>query len=229
MTTPPSLRDRAIDAVGLALNAARYWLPVEGRPIAVDAVLALVNPATCCVCGGGPVTYRNYREQPFCWPCADCQCGENPCGRTGVNDPAVSATAEPTARTIADAFEVPLHLIDTTQPAEHCGTILRSIWDQPPTECVLRPGHQGSHADHHGARWVETPAAGYCPHCGRGDAGPTADQYEQQRKRAEQAEGAFLRFRGQVQAIADEARGGIRQQLGHALAALEPPKETPDA
>ncbi|SCK20254.1 hypothetical protein YUYDRAFT_02108 [Streptomyces sp. ScaeMP-e48] len=40
------------------------------------------------------------------------------------------------------------------RPAEHCG-------DQPPrfiehaerTECVLRPGHQGSHADQHGMRW----------------------------------------------------------------------------
>lgn len=38
----PTLRDQAIDAVGRALNDARYWLPVEGRPIAVDAVLALV-------------------------------------------------------------------------------------------------------------------------------------------------------------------------------------------
>ncbi|MFI7563818.1 hypothetical protein ACIBVM_18510 [[Kitasatospora] papulosa] len=27
----------------------------------------------CCVCGHGPVTYRNYREQPFCAPCADGQ------------------------------------------------------------------------------------------------------------------------------------------------------------
>lgn len=38
---------------------------------------------------------------------------------------------------------------------------------------------------------LETPAAGYCPHCGRGDAGPTADEYEQQRQRAEQAEAAL--------------------------------------
>lgn len=45
----------------------------------------------CCVCGGGPVTYRNYRDLPFCWPCADCQCAQNPCVRTGANDPAVSA------------------------------------------------------------------------------------------------------------------------------------------
>ncbi|WP_327307962.1 hypothetical protein OG730_34820 [Streptomyces sp. NBC_01298] len=41
-----TLRDRAIDAVGQALNDANYWLPVEGRPIAVDAVLALVSPST---------------------------------------------------------------------------------------------------------------------------------------------------------------------------------------
>lgn len=39
-----------------------------------------------------------------------------------------------------------------TQPAEHCG-------HQPDpaigraTECVLRPGHSGSHADHTGMRW----------------------------------------------------------------------------
>jgi hypothetical protein len=43
-------------------------------------------------------------------------------------------------------------------PAEHCG-------HQPPTaigehglttECVLRPGHQGSHADENGMRWWPT-------------------------------------------------------------------------
>lgn len=48
---------------------------------------------TCCVCGGGSVVYRNHRDLPFCWPCADCQCVENPCVRTGVNDPAVSKAA----------------------------------------------------------------------------------------------------------------------------------------
>lgn len=71
-------------------------------------------------------------------------------------------------------------------PAEHCGHILPGFFTDRWTECVLRPGHQGSHANHEGARWVEKPAAGYCPHCGRGDAGPTADQYEQLRKRARQ-------------------------------------------
>lgn len=51
---------------------------------------AATEPATCCVCGGGPVVYRNYREQPFCWPCADCGCNQDLCVRTGINDPVVS-------------------------------------------------------------------------------------------------------------------------------------------
>jgi hypothetical protein len=32
---------------------------------------------TCCVCGSGEVTYHNYRERPFCRPCAN---GEQPRG-----------------------------------------------------------------------------------------------------------------------------------------------------
>jgi hypothetical protein len=67
----------------------------------------------CCVCGGPETPYENYRGLLFCWPCADCPCGQIPCVRTGINDPAVSATAatdpdasgrDPeTARTIPDA------------------------------------------------------------------------------------------------------------------------------
>lgn len=45
---------------------------------------------------------------------------------------------------------------------------------------------------------IADPAAGYCPHCGRGDTGPTADQYEQQRKRAEKVEAALARIRDAV-------------------------------
>ncbi|CAM5250043.1 hypothetical protein SGLAM104S_01605 [Streptomyces glaucescens] len=41
-----------------------------------------------------------------------------------------------------------------TEPREHCGELSP---DTSPgtirTECVLRPGHQGSHADHVGCRW----------------------------------------------------------------------------
>jgi hypothetical protein len=33
--------------------------------------LAAAEHARCCMCGSIEVRYRNYREQPFCWPCAD--------------------------------------------------------------------------------------------------------------------------------------------------------------
>lgn len=47
------------------------------------------------------------------------------------------------------------------QPAEHCGNILRGIIDDDHwTECVLRPGHHGSHANETGTRWIETTPAG---------------------------------------------------------------------
>lgn len=40
----------------------------------------------------------------------------------------------------------------TDRPAEHCGHQPDHVIGQP-TECVLRPGHSGSHADHRGMRW----------------------------------------------------------------------------
>lgn len=38
-------------------------------------------------------------------------------------------------------------------------------------------------------------ARGYCPACGRGDAAPTVADWEQQKRRAEQAEAAIERVR----------------------------------
>lgn len=46
-------------------------------------------------------------------------------------------------------------------------------------------------------------------------------------QRAERAEAALASFRDRVQAITDEARGGIRQQLGDVLAALDEHQEQP--
>ncbi|WP_433893050.1 hypothetical protein [Streptomyces sp. CA-111067] len=43
----------------------------------------------CCVCGGLDTPYENYRGQLFCWPCANCGCGQDRCVRTGINGPAV--------------------------------------------------------------------------------------------------------------------------------------------
>lgn len=41
------------------------------------------------------------------------------------------------------------------EPAEHCGAIFPAFEGAPPTECVLRPGHHGSHANEYDTRWVE--------------------------------------------------------------------------
>lgn len=141
-------------------------------------------------------------------------------------------------------------LIAAIQPVEHCGNQLPPlIGDGPVTECVLRPGHQGSHANDEGCRWIEKPLAGYCPHCGRGDAGPTADEYEQQRQRAERAEAEATRLSTILRLLPTSA-ASLRGQIVEAIctwadhtsadpdaaadaviavmarhAALEPPKE----
>jgi len=44
-----------------------------------EVALAL---AECCVCGGAPVVYRNFKELPFCGACANCECGQDVCVRT---------------------------------------------------------------------------------------------------------------------------------------------------
>ncbi|MEV0016630.1 hypothetical protein [Streptomyces tendae] len=48
-----------------------------------ESVIAMLDNALadCCVCGGAPVIYRNFKEQPFCGPCANCECGQEVCVR----------------------------------------------------------------------------------------------------------------------------------------------------
>lgn len=44
-------------------------------------------------------------------------------------------------------------------PAEHCGHLSpQTLLTTPPVECVLRPGHSGSHASETNMRWYPTPA-----------------------------------------------------------------------
>lgn len=44
-----------------------------------------------------------------------------------------------------------------TEPREHCGNLKPQFSESTErTECILRPGHQGSHADQHGTRWFWT-------------------------------------------------------------------------
>lgn len=49
---------------------------------------------------------------------------------------------------------------------------------------------------------VTDPDAGYCPHCGRGDAGPSADEYEELQQRVE-------RFRAFIAAGREQGARGI--------------------
>lgn len=198
----------------------------------------------------------------------------------------------------------------SVRPAEHCGAQFPAFEGQPPAECVLRPGHHGSHANHEGTRWITTtpaaddraalldrvlddadhhdraatqahdkgipelmytqsgiacglriaaadiargrpdlvarlkqridqrnpiePAAGYCPHCGRGDVAPTADEYEEARRRAVRIQTLLDDTRHRIRAIANELIehgcpwDGNEPEAGRRiLTALEPPKETP--
>lgn len=57
-----------------------------------------------------------------------------------------------------------LRTADLHTPAEHCGEQKPPFISKVPelagrTECVLRPGHPGSHADEHGTRWWWIDAA----------------------------------------------------------------------
>lgn len=57
----------------------------------------------CCVCGSPEVAYRNYREQPFCWPCAD---GTAQPAQDGKTPPAAEREqpAEPQLVSVIDAL-----------------------------------------------------------------------------------------------------------------------------
>lgn len=71
-------------------------------------------------------------------------------------------------------------------------------------------------------------ARGYCPHCGRGDAGVTTDQWEQQRQRADQAEAALARVRRLATLIRAGAPWTANHDTlaDHILAALDNPAAT---
>jgi hypothetical protein len=80
-------------------------------------------------------------------------------------------------------------------------------------------------------------ARGYCPHCGRGDAGITTDQWEQQRQRTDQAETAIARVRrladGWVKAdpppLGTPVSRWWDKRLIELLAALDEPTASPAA
>lgn len=75
-----------------------------------------------------------------------------------------------------------------------------------------------------------TPAPGYCPHCGRGDCAPTADDWLRQVERASKAEAAVARVRAECDRIEAAVRanpqdpdfdGAYLACLRHVRAALD--------
>lgn len=77
-------------------------------------------------------------------------------------------------------------------------------------------------------------ATGYCPHCGSGDAGPTADMYEASQRRAVRIQTLLDEQRDRVRKLAGEwqrtgAQSGAVIAFDDAAAALtatlEPPKD----
>ncbi|MFD9443365.1 hypothetical protein [Streptomyces sp. NPDC060001] len=58
------------------IHQARPDIPVHHILATLEAFRAVLEmeetgSEKCCVCGSGSVTYHNYREHPFCGPCAD--------------------------------------------------------------------------------------------------------------------------------------------------------------
>lgn len=80
------LAERWENALGVDRSYARDLRAALDGPAAGCSAAAQEtepnNQATCCVCGSPAVTYRNYRDQPFCQPCAD-PCADRPCTGTG--------------------------------------------------------------------------------------------------------------------------------------------------
>ncbi|MGW5616240.1 hypothetical protein [Streptomyces sp. NPDC003877] len=67
-----------------------------------------------------------------------------------------TAATQATDDAVSDVIRKSLASFWTGAPAprEHCGRLSpETLLTSPPTECVLRPGHTGSHADEVGCRW----------------------------------------------------------------------------
>ncbi|RSS92479.1 hypothetical protein EF919_18265 [Streptomyces sp. WAC02707] len=104
------------------------------------------DPGHCAHCQDGMGT-------PLPWPCPTIRAldGEQPA-------PAPAAThvktlpPMPISDGIAEMYG--------GWPREHCGDPMPAWVAGPRSECTLRPGHTGSHADDRGARWWYDPTGG---------------------------------------------------------------------
>lgn len=76
-----------------------------------------------------------------------------------VDPDAERAATERAVKAAADSERATNWITAHSAPREHCGHLMPA-WVAERSECTLRPGHQGSHADGRGARWWYDPASG---------------------------------------------------------------------
>ncbi|MFD3336121.1 hypothetical protein ACFWV1_26260 [Streptomyces sp. NPDC058700] len=179
----------------------------------------------CCVCGSPDVTYHNYREQPFCWPCADGRGPNAPMQPEPVQTQYTprSGLRQQYAEALAGHVGSKAFLADGTE-WEHA----RSVWyahadavlavrdvelwhlrlDKAGSDLALQAAcrqteEQRARAEKAQAELtaLKATSSGYCGHCGRGDCSPTADQWYEQRVRAEKAEATLTAVRDELTAI----------------------------
>lgn len=133
-----------------------------------DRVSALLAPSWGSENGILPTDHPLYvGENPST---AEEQAGMDPVHCQGYGEPAPEEQGQSEAAQVAatvhelqtivnrvrEAVATGQPLTPTRTPAEHCGDPKPGFLGDPAAECVLRPGHSGSHADETGCRWWQT-------------------------------------------------------------------------
>jgi hypothetical protein len=99
------------------------------------------EPERCCVCGAHRVIHQVVTPAHLCGDCFLCRCGQSPCVRTGINDPAVSSEAADLtadeARTLAEDLGLQLYRAqDALAFVAECCDIADRQGRQPTTAAV---------------------------------------------------------------------------------------------
>lgn len=125
---------------GTIRDAERVVLAVLRAAKTADATgagLSGTETDACCVCGSAKVVYRNYRDQPFCGPCAD---GNGPQdGQSGPVPPREGGEAREGANC---SSILPQGL---SEPEAQCGTADPPSGNYFPHVCGRDVGHEPPH------------------------------------------------------------------------------------
>lgn len=124
-----------------------YLAVTEPEPVSGLAAAQAADGPTCRYCGADCSNGRSY-DGGNRYACPDCARDRAAINRAGgrFDDLLFRITTAHASRT-GDAI-----------PRKHCGHLSPETGlTTPRTECVLRPGHSGSHADEVGCRWWYDP------------------------------------------------------------------------